>query len=71
MREGLVTEEMMQTAVREYGIELRGGDLDESPFVYRTLAPVLAKHDNLRIAHFLRPIGVCMAPHHVRDPYND
>jgi tRNA-splicing ligase RtcB len=71
VREGLVTEEMMQTAVRDYGIELRGGDLDESPFVYRTLAPVLAEHDNLRIAHLLRPIGVCMAPRHVRDPYKD
>lgn len=71
IREGLVTEEMMQGAVRESGIELRGGDLDESPFVYRALAPVLAEHDNLRIAHLLRPIGVCMAPRHVRDPYKD
>jgi tRNA-splicing ligase RtcB (3'-phosphate/5'-hydroxy nucleic acid ligase) len=71
IREGLVTEEMMQGAVREYGIELRGGDLDESPFVYRMLEPVLAEHDNLRIAHLLRPIGVCMAPRHVRDPYKD
>lgn len=71
LREGLVTEEMMHNAVREYGIELRGGDLDESPFVYRALAPVLAEHDNLRIVHLLRPIGVCMAPRHVRDPYKD
>jgi tRNA-splicing ligase RtcB (3'-phosphate/5'-hydroxy nucleic acid ligase) len=70
-RPGAVTEEMMARAVAEAGVELRGGDRDESPFVYRRLDPVLAAHDNVRVVHRLRPLGVAMAPRHVRDPYRD
>jgi tRNA-splicing ligase RtcB (3'-phosphate/5'-hydroxy nucleic acid ligase) len=70
-RPGAVTEEMMARAVAEAGVELRGGDRDESPFVYRRLDPVLAAHPNVRVVHRLRPLGVAMAPRHVRDPYRD
>lgn len=59
---GAVSVEQMQTAVRNYGVELRGGGPDESPFVYRRLADVLAAHENtLEVLHTLRPIGVAMA----------
>lgn len=70
-RPGVVTEEMMARAVAEAGVELRGGDRDESPFVYRPLDPVLAAHPNVRVLHRLRSLGVSMAPRHVRDPYKD
>ncbi len=70
-RPGVVTEEMLAGAVADAGIELRGADLDESPFVYRPLDPVLAAHANVRVRHRLRPLGVAMAPRHVRDPYKD
>lgn len=70
-RPGLVTEDMMADAVASAGIELRGADLDESPFVYRPLDPVLAAHPNVRVVHRLRSLGVSMAPRHTRDPYKD
>ncbi len=58
--------------VRDYGIQLRGADLDESPFVYRRLDDVLGYHANtLDILHRLRPVIVCMAGDDVRDPYKD
>jgi tRNA-splicing ligase RtcB len=70
-RPGRVTPQMMRAALEEAGVQLRGGGLDESPFVYRRLLPVLAAHDNLRIRHVLRPVGVVMAGAGVVDPYKD
>ena len=70
-RPGLVTRRMMDEAVAEAGVELRGADLDESPFVYRRLEPVLAAHPGLQVVHRLRPLGVAMAPPRIRDPYKD
>lgn len=61
-RGGLITEEDMTHAVREYGVELRGAGTDESPFVYRKLQEVLDAHEGtIKINHVLRPIGVLMA----------
>jgi tRNA-splicing ligase RtcB len=71
-RPGLVTRQMMDEAVAAAGIELRGGDLDESPFVYRNLWPVLDAHrDTLEIETWLYPAGVAMAPARTVDPYKD
>jgi tRNA-splicing ligase RtcB len=70
-RPGAVSEEMMARAVAEAGVELRGGDRDESPFVYRSLDSVLAAHPNVRVVHRLRSLGVAMPPRHLRDPYRD
>jgi tRNA-splicing ligase RtcB len=71
-RQGLVSREMMQDAVRSFGVVVRGGDTDESPHVYRPLRDVLDAHrDTIRIRHLLRPIGVVMAGADVRDPYRD
>lgn len=69
---GAVTPEMMRAAVRAYGVEVRGAGTDESPFVYRKLADVLAAHaGTLIIRHTLRPIGVVMAGEGEVDPYKD
>lgn len=70
-RPGEISPAMMFSAVRDAGVELRGGDVDESPFVYRHLDPVLAGHAYLRVVHRLRPLGVAMAPSGVADPYKD
>ncbi len=69
---GEVTPEMMREAVRAYGVEVRGAGPDESPFVYRKLADVLAAHaGTLTVRHVLQPIGVVMAGEGEVDPYKD
>jgi tRNA-splicing ligase RtcB (3'-phosphate/5'-hydroxy nucleic acid ligase) len=69
---GDVTPEMMREAVRAYGVEVRGAGTDESPFVYRKLADVLAAHaGTLVVRHLLQPIGVVMAGEGEVDPYKD
>ncbi len=69
---GAITPEMMREATRAYGVEVRGAGTDESPFVYRKLADVLAAHaDTLVVRHVLKPIGVVMAGEGEEDPYKD
>ncbi|RKD25794.1 RNA-splicing ligase RtcB [Ammoniphilus oxalaticus] len=61
-RGGAISEDEMMTAVKQFGVELRGGGPDESPFVYKKLQDVLDAHKNtLDVLHVLKPIGVCMA----------
>ena len=62
----------MDAWVRQKGVHLVGGDLDESPMAYRRLGEVLAAHANtVRIVHTLKPFLVVMAGKEVRDPYKD
>jgi tRNA-splicing ligase RtcB len=62
----------MMKWVREKGVVLRGGDVDEAPQAYRRLPEVLAAHaGTIRILHSLRPIGVAMAGKNIVDPYKD
>ena len=69
---GVVSPEMMHGWVREKGVVLRGGGLDESPHVYRRLPDVLAaQKDTIEILHTLRPLIVVMAGEDIRDPYKD
>jgi tRNA-splicing ligase RtcB len=69
---GVISDERMQKAVRAYGVTLRGGAPDESPFVYRKLADVLAAHAGaIAIVHTLKPVVVVMAGETVIDPYKD
>jgi tRNA-splicing ligase RtcB (3'-phosphate/5'-hydroxy nucleic acid ligase) len=69
---GLVTPEMMQSWVREKGVILRGGGLDESPHAYRRLPEVLAaQQGTIEILHTLRPLVVVMAGADEFDPYKD
>jgi len=69
---GRVTPEMMQSWVREKGVILRGGGLDESPHVYRRLPEVLAAQGGtIEVLHTLRPLVVVMAGADEFDPYKD
>ena len=69
---GLVTPEMMESWVREKGVILRGGGLDESPHAYRRLPEVLAaQQGTVEILHSLRPLVVVMAGAEEFDPYKD
>src|SRR5699024_6918167 len=59
---GAISPERMHKAVRDFGVELRGGGTDESPFVYRKLKDVLDAHEGtVEVLHELKPIGVVMA----------
>jgi tRNA-splicing ligase RtcB len=72
IRPGLVTPEMMAGWVREKGVVLRGGGLDESPHVYRRLPEVLAAQGStVEVLHTLRPLVVVMAGANEVDPYRD
>ncbi len=71
-QQGLVRHDEMMRWLRERGVTLRGGDLDEAPQAYRRLPEVLAAHaGTVRVLHTLRPIGVAMAGRDIQDPYKD
>jgi tRNA-splicing ligase RtcB len=71
-QDGLVRHDEMMKWIRERGVVLRGGDVDEAPQAYRRLGDVLAAHAaTIRILHTLRPIGVAMAGRDIVDPYKD
>lgn len=58
--------------LKQKGINLRGGGLDEAPHAYRRLTDVLKEHDGtIKINHTLKPIGVVMAGENDFDPYKD
>lgn len=62
----------MEEWLRERGVLLSGGDLDESPMAYRRLPEVLAKHaGTVRVLHTLRPFAVAMAGAGEFDPFKD
>jgi tRNA-splicing ligase RtcB len=69
---GLISPKMMHDWVREKGVILRGGGLDESPHAYRRLPQVLeAQKGTIEILHTLRPLIVVMAGPDLYDPYKD
>lgn len=69
---GLISRDAMQTWIKEAGVELRGGDVDEAPQAYKRIESVLEAHDGtVEILHTLKPIGVCMADSRTFDPYRD
>jgi tRNA-splicing ligase RtcB len=62
IREGKVSQEMMDAWIQEKGVVLRGGGLDESPHVYRRLPDVLkAQGGTVEINETLYPLVVVMA----------
>jgi tRNA-splicing ligase RtcB (3'-phosphate/5'-hydroxy nucleic acid ligase) len=72
IRPGKVSPEMMQAWVRQKGVILRGGGLDESPHVYRRLPEVLAAQGTtVQVLHTLKPLVVVMAGADEFDPYRD
>ena len=69
---GRVTPDMMDRWIRDKGVVLRGGGLDESPHAYRRLPDVLAAQGNtIEVIHTLRPLVVVMAGADEVDPYKD
>jgi tRNA-splicing ligase RtcB len=72
IKPGAVSVEMMTSWVREKGVILRGGGLDESPHAYRRLPEVLAaQQGTVDVLHTLRPLIVVMAGADLFDPYKD
>ena len=72
IREGLVKQDAHDAWIKARGVEVRGGDLDESPFAYKRIEEVLAAHaGTIKILHTLQPIGVAMADARDWDPYKD
>lgn len=69
---GRITPEMMHGWLRERGVVLRGGGLDEAPQAYRRLPEVLAAQEGtVDVLHVLRPLVVVMAGADEFDPYKD
>lgn len=73
LTEGLVKRSEHDEWIKRVGVEVRGGDLDESPLAYKRIDEILHAHrDTVKILHVLTPIGVAMAdPARDRDPYKD
>ena len=72
LKPGRVSPQMMHDWVREKGVVLRGGGLDESPHAYRRLPQVLAaQKGTIEVLHTLRPLIVVMAGADLFDPYKD
>ena len=72
LTEGLVKRDLHDAWIKERGVEVRGGDLDESPYAYKRIEKVLEAHQGtIKIIHTLTPIGVCMADDRTFDPYKD
>ena len=72
LKPGRVSPQMMHDWVREKGVILRGGGLDESPHAYRRLPQVLAaQKGTIEVLHTLRPLIVVMAGADQFDPYRD
>jgi tRNA-splicing ligase RtcB len=68
----LFSHAQMDGWLRERGVLLAGGDLDESPMAYRRLPEVLAHHTgSIRVRHTLRPFAVAMAGQGEFDPFRD
>ena len=66
------TRAQMEEWLRDRGVLLSGGDLDESPMAYRRLPEVLAHHaGTVRVLHSLRPFAVAMAGEAEFDPFKD
>lgn len=69
---GEVTQGAMKKWIKQKGVILRGGGLDESPQVYRRLPEVLeAQGPTIQVLHTLKPLIVVMAGADEFDPYKD
>lgn len=62
----------MEAWLRDRGVLLSGGDIDESPMAYRRLPEVLAAQGGtVKVLHRLRPFAVAMAGAGEFDPFKD
>jgi tRNA-splicing ligase RtcB len=68
----MLTRTEMDAWLKERGVLLAGGEIDESPMVYRRLPEVLAHHEGtIKVLHSLRPFAVAMAGEGDVDPFKD
>jgi tRNA-splicing ligase RtcB (3'-phosphate/5'-hydroxy nucleic acid ligase) len=66
------TRDQLEAWLRDRGVVVSGGDLDESPMAYRRLPEVLAAQgETVRVTHRLRPFAVAMAGPGEFDPFKD
>lgn len=66
------TRDTMDSWLRDKGVMVSGGDLDESPMAYRRLNDVLAAHHGtVEVKHVLSPVAVAMAGKDEFDPWKD
>lgn len=71
-QQGAVRHDEWQHWIRDKGVTVLGGDLDEAPQAYRRLPEVLAAHaGTIKVCHVLKPRGVIMAGANEFDPYKD
>jgi tRNA-splicing ligase RtcB (3'-phosphate/5'-hydroxy nucleic acid ligase) len=69
---GRVRHDEMLEWLRQKGVLLVGGGIDEAPQAYRRLPDVLAEHEGtVRVLQTLRPFAVIMAGEKEFDPYKD
>lgn len=72
LKEVIVNRNEHEAWTRNSKLDLRGGDLDESPLAYKRIEEVLKAHEGtIKVLHTLKPIGVVMADARERDPYKD
>src|SRR5215475_7776632 len=72
IKPGRISHDEMQAWLRQKGVHLAGGDLDEAPQAYRRLPDVLQEHaGTVKIEHTLTPFAVVMAGADVFDPFKD
>jgi len=72
LSEGLISKEQVHEDISKAGVYVLGGDVDESRFCYRNLKDVIKHHkQDVKVMHWLTPIGVAMAPSGMNDPYKD
>lgn len=72
LKPGLIRQEDHDAHMAEWNVVTLGGELDESPFAYKKLEPVLAAQgDSITVETRLRPIAVAMAAADDVDPYRD
>ena len=70
--QGRIRHDEWQAWVRERGVHLVGGEIDEAPQAYRRLPDVLAAQaETINVLHTLRPFAVAMAGAGEIDPYKD
>jgi tRNA-splicing ligase RtcB len=68
------TRHQMEARLKDWGVILLGGDIDESPMAYRRLDDALQHHEGtIKVVHRLRPFGVLMASSNdrKRDPHHE
>lgn len=72
VREAMIRTDDWQRWLSDFGVIMKGGDVDEAPQAYRRLPDVLAAQGTtVEVIRNLRPVIACMAPSDIHDPFKD